>query len=55
MFPPGMFSCIDAGLEEAENLIIIEWRLCQMGVVKQHKGKGVMGIDMQERNYSDWP
>lgn len=55
MFPPGMFSCIDAGLEEAENLVIIEWRLGQMGVVKQHKGKGVMGIGMQERNYSDWP
>lgn len=42
MFSLGMFSFLDAGSEKAGNLIKIEWRLCQMGMMKQDKGKGVM-------------
>lgn len=43
-----MISYTDSGSEEAENLIKIEWRLCQMGMMKQVKSKGVMGIYERE-------
>lgn len=43
-----MFSCPDAYSKEAENLIEIEWRLCQMDIIKQDKDKGVMGMYTRE-------
>lgn len=52
MFSPGTFSCTGAGSEEAENLIKIEWRHCQRGMMKQGKGQGSHWYT-QERNYKD--